>query len=933
MKKLFTLLCCLGISAMVFAQGTVAGTIVDSETGEGLIGASIFVKGTTTGTITDFDGNFELTDLKPGSTQLVISYTGYADKEETVEVTSGTTNLGKIGLGFASVGLAEVEVIASVAVDRKTPIAVSTIKGDKIEALIGNQEFPEILRKTPSVYVTKEGGGFGDSRINVRGFDQRNTAVMINGIPVNDMENGWVYWSNWAGLSDVTSTMQVQRGLGASKLAVASVGGSINIVTNAADFEQGGKFGVSVGNDGYQKYSLVLSSGLSDKGWAFTFQGTHTRGDGYVDGTAFSAYSYFGSVTKQFNNKHMISATVLGAPQWHHQRLTASRFDNISLRTFVDPDDPNNEDPSTGVGIKFNNTWGMLNGKEFNWRRNFYHKPKMFVNHYWTISPKTDVKTSAYVSIGRGGGTGPRGRLRTPGSVFDSFAGFGRGLQNDQGQVRFDDLVRYNQGQAVDGWGDPKKQFNGQFVVGNGGRIAGDNAGSGFIRRASMNSHNWYGVLSTLTTELSETLTLVAGIDGRYYKGIHYRRVENLLGADAYYSASDDNNPANIITAEVPADFGSFGDDTHDPGDNVLNYYNDGLVNWFGLFGQLEYSKDKLSAFVALSGSNQGFSRVDYFNYAPDDTPSNDINGDGEYRQSPWQNFLGGTVKAGLNFNIDESSNIYVNGGYFSRQPVFDNVFLNFRNLVNEDVKNQSVIAFELGYGFRSPKFNAKVNAYHTEWGNRQFDRSFSNFDYVFGGDTLIVDALALFEDVSQVHQGFELEFDYSPIRQLTFNGMFSAGNWRYTEDFNATLTDTDNNRPIREEKLATKDLKIGDAAQLTFSLGATYKIASGFSVYADYFLADNLYANWDLQSGIPEQVAKLPSYNLVDAGVSYNFDVATTNCTLRFNMNNVFDEIYVSEMDTSIPDDPTTTRNEFYDNRGLFGFGRTWNASLKVRF
>ena len=37
---------------------------------------------------------------------------------------------------------------------------------------------------------------------------------MINGVPVNDMENGRVYWSNWAGLSDVTSSMQVQRGLG-----------------------------------------------------------------------------------------------------------------------------------------------------------------------------------------------------------------------------------------------------------------------------------------------------------------------------------------------------------------------------------------------------------------------------------------------------------------------------------------------------------------------------------------------------------------------------------------------------------------------------------------------------------------------------------------------------------------------------------------------
>ena len=79
---------------------------------------------------------------------------------------------------------------------------------------VGNQEFPEIMNKTPSVYATKQGGGYGDSRISLRGFDQRNTSFLINGQPVNDMENGWVYWSNLKGLTDVVSGIQLQRGLG-----------------------------------------------------------------------------------------------------------------------------------------------------------------------------------------------------------------------------------------------------------------------------------------------------------------------------------------------------------------------------------------------------------------------------------------------------------------------------------------------------------------------------------------------------------------------------------------------------------------------------------------------------------------------------------------------------------------------------------------------
>ena len=122
-----------------------------------------------------------------------------------------------------SIALEEVVVssgIIDVAKERETPIAVSTITAREVQLKVGNMEFPEIMNKTPGVYATKQGGGYGDSRISLRGFDQRNTSFLINGQPVNDMENGWVYWSNWAGLTEVASGIQIQRGLGASKLAV-----------------------------------------------------------------------------------------------------------------------------------------------------------------------------------------------------------------------------------------------------------------------------------------------------------------------------------------------------------------------------------------------------------------------------------------------------------------------------------------------------------------------------------------------------------------------------------------------------------------------------------------------------------------------------------------------------------------------------------------
>lgn len=902
MKNFITTLFALFFTVTIWAQGTLTGTVIDSDQEDALIGATVYLKGTNFGTATDFNGAFEMTDVDAGDYTLIISYTGYAEMTKDITVTDGDNDLGKFMLTGNSIGIEEVSVIASVAIDRKTPVAVSTIKGEVIEAKLGNQEYPEILRSTPSIYVTKQGGGFGDARINVRGFDQTNTAVMINGIPVNDMENGQVYWSNWAGLSDVTSTLQVQRGLGATKLAVPTVGGSINIITNAADFEKGGNVSIGLGNDGFQKYGLMLSSGQSEKGFAATAQFTHTRGDGYVDGTAFRAYSYFLSLSQTIGDNQSLSFTVLGAPQWHHQRTSMGRFDNLDVGVFQEEDDVDPEYTGEVRGRRFNWNYGELDGEEFTWRRNFYHKPKAFLNHYWTLGANTDLKTSVYVSLGRGGGTGPRGRIANDSTtIFDSFGGFGQGIHNADGQVRFDDIAAYNQGTEI-----------GAFEAPNTSPGTTTSSGDGFIRRASMNSHNWLGALSTLTHRLNPNLTLTSGIDLRYYKGIHYRRLENLLGNDSYVSRSNDNNPMNSITEVSQAKFGNFHDNSYKDDNNVLNYWNDGLVSWAGIFAQLEYTNDKLTAFASVNGSNQGFKRIDYFNYLDSDSE----------QETDWQNFLGGYGKVGANYNIDEKNNVFFNAGFISRQPIFDNVFLNFRNDINDEIQNQSITSFELGYGFRSQTFNANINGYYTNWGDRQEDFSDENV----AGDQLLFNYV-----VTQVHTGIEVEMNWSPIRALNIRGMASIGNWEYASDFLATGNNIDNpTEQVADRFVYADGIKVGDAAQTTLNLGVRYEIIDGLNVYADYFLADNLYAGFqitdsDFQTENPEQVLEIPSYSLVDLGASYTFNVSDYKLTARFNVNNLLDKWYVSELSSS--------EATVLESQGFVGFGRTWNAGLKFHF
>ncbi|MDA0880163.1 MAG: carboxypeptidase-like regulatory domain-containing protein, partial [Bacteroidetes bacterium] len=389
MKKLL-FLGVLFVSATIAAQTTVTGTIYDAEMDAPLPGATVVVKGTAIGTVTNFDGQFTLTtDAASGS--LVVSFVGYSPMTVSFD---GSTDLGTVRLAGNSLDEVVVTGVVDIAVDRKTPVAVSSISATEISTKIGNQEFPEIMSSTPGVYVTKQGGGYGDSRISLRGFDQRNTSFLINGQPVNDMENGWVYWSNWQGLTDVASGIQIQRGIGASKLAVPSVGGTVSIFTKAANKTKGGSVTQVMGNDAFTKTTVAYNTGQNANGWSSSFLLTKWSGDGYVYNTKGEGWTYFTAIGyAPKDSKHEFNFSFLGAGQWHHQRDAW-----VSIRDYQNFGDE-------GVDVKWNTNGGTLNGEEFSMRRNFYNKPLATLNWDYNISDNVTLSTSLYGSAGRGGGS------------------------------------------------------------------------------------------------------------------------------------------------------------------------------------------------------------------------------------------------------------------------------------------------------------------------------------------------------------------------------------------------------------------------------------------------------------------------------------------------------------------------------------------------
>ncbi len=115
--------------AVLHAQFTVQGTVTDA-TGDPLIGATILVKGTTTGTTTDIDGSFELR-LPGQEATLLVTYTGYADREVAV---SSTNNNVSISLQEAVSELSEV-IVVGYGETRKEALtgSVTSLRSEQIE--------------------------------------------------------------------------------------------------------------------------------------------------------------------------------------------------------------------------------------------------------------------------------------------------------------------------------------------------------------------------------------------------------------------------------------------------------------------------------------------------------------------------------------------------------------------------------------------------------------------------------------------------------------------------------------------------------------------------------------------------------------------------------------------------------------------------------
>ncbi len=944
-------------SQLILSQESITGVVKDAITNETIPNA-VVVWGDKKdkGTVCDVEGKFAI-QLPKGMQKLYFTSVGYVEQALDVKVMGDPIHL-EVELILQD--QKELLIVTDLAVGRKVPVAYSNIDMKRIDEELSGREMATLANTTPGAYATRAGGGDGDARVTIRGFSGNNVAVMLDGVPVNDMENGTVYWSNWFGLDLVTQTTQIQRGLGASKLVIPAVGGTMNIITRGIDQKRRIQVKQEYAFGAFGRTSFGMNTGKLKNGWAFSTALSLKDGKGWVDGTSTRGFFGFFKVEKVLGD-HILSFYAMGAPQTHGQR---SRADAIALYDrnmaiklgadtgyYLDSNHPNvpifnggiNYNPDVGYLTRYsyeNGVVGDIQKKEmYNGKRNFYFKPQLSFKDIWNLSDHGFLSTVAYLSLGSGGGT----RWNSTTTAKDYLP---------DGTLNVQSFYDSNVGAKPPLFTGPDYNINPDVSPTERYAVAN-------FLKAGMNDHFWVGALSTYNNQFNENWSFSGGLDLRFYRGSHYRKIIDLMGADYVWARENYNaNDPNLIKRE---------------GD-MVDYHNDAFIRWSGLFGQVEYQDKQWSAFLSSSAAITGYNRVDYFlpkkysvgdttvyvgylyqNGATQLTPDTTIyQGQAiysgmpgaEYQSTGWYYRPTFTFKSGVKYSISDPLSVFLNVGYLDKAPLFNQIYNNSNERFNQIV-NEKIFSIENGWSWKSKELAFNVNAYYTTWKNKPYPYGVSVPNPMDPSSFISVNIRGM----NARHMGLEWDAAFKLTDRVTLELLASTADWIWTSSDTIYVFD-DANRPVPADvsdpsagqyKVVydANGVHVSDAAQTQFGAMLRYEWKNGAYVKARYTYFDRYYAEFNPFTLNGENSGKdswqLPGYGTTELHAGYNiYDGWKTKWDIRASVFNVFNQHYITDATNN---SQSALYNDKTFNFGassagvFFGQGRWFSLSLAATF
>jgi outer membrane receptor for ferrienterochelin and colicin len=343
---------------------------------------------------------------------------------------------------------------------------------------------------------------------------------------------------------------------------------------------------------------------------------------------------------------------------------------------------------------------------------------------------------------------------------------------------------------------------------------------------------------------------------------------------------------------------------------DVVKIDNGAINPSASIFGQAEYNKNDISAFISGTFTNMWYQRTDDYNYVTDS-------------RSELLLRTGFDTKGGVSWQMAPQHQLYFNAGYFSRTPYFKYVFGNFNNVPVTNLENEKVESAEAGYGYYGDRMTLRANVYYSLW----IDKSFLSNEYVQLADN--TQTRALVTGLDALHKGIEAEASFSLSEHLQLGALASLGNWKWKNNVSAVLFNADNTA-VDTVQVYADDLFVGGAPLVQVGVNVQLQVLKTFTITANWMYYAKQYADFDpTQRTNPDDIFQpwmLPDYGLLDMHINFPFRLASMQAQLGLSGYNLTNARYWTGGEDG-------TGHNLQSFLGFPGFGRTFSVMMRVEF
>jgi len=833
-KLLFSSLLLLSFQAIIAQPGapSLRGKVTYSDNDSPVEDASVVLAQTGKFTATDANGNYVLTELKPGKYTLVITRPGYLPEETPVNIPAS---------GEITVDVKMRRDPANTAGSGDIP----TITLDEAESETeGAGEVANLLHASRDVFQNIAGFGWSTFRFRERGYDSGLFELYLNGVQFNDPETGWTPYGEIGGLNDVLRNRSSTVGLDPSEMAFGNLGGVTMIDTRASTQRKQFRASFAQANRLYRnRFMMTLNTGLMPGGWAVSASySTRWAHEGYVPGTFYDAHSYFLSVDKKFSEKHSLNLTFFGAPT--QRGRSADSFQemyDIAGTNFYNP------------------LWGYQNGEKRNAQVSTNHQPTAILRYDWAPSIKTHLIAAAYGQYGKSSFTrinwvnafnpAPDFNRRLPSSMLDPVEA-----------ANWTEMLRQNEGLRQIDWAALyEANRNNPFTLQNAEGIPGNTVSgrrAAYIVEDNRADNREAGANVAISHALNNRVSLNGGAQYVYYRGLNFKVVDDLLGADfwADWDFFGQFENADAISGRQsdllhPNNLVQKGD--------VFGYDYDENINRANAWAQAQFSLKRFQFFISGEAGQTRQWRTG--NMQNGRFPNNSL---GDSEKLDWNTW---GAKGGAVWKINGRNYLYANGYYGKQAPQFRAAFLSprVRNTVAPGVQLSTVQSVEGGYLLRAPKVKARITGYYSEFLG-ETESVFANSqtvsrvlsEYYFGdlniadGETFLQVPIffggAVMTGVDRRHTGVEIGVEAKPVPSWIFSAAASIGKYIYTSRPTLYLAPDNSNVILDAGLVYQENYYVPRTPQTAASVSARYEAKNFWAASITVNYADQLWYDFD---------------------------------------------------------------------------------------